>query len=143
MAPDRIRLLAPLSGVIVPLDNVPDPVFSERLVGDGASIDPVSEDLLAPCDARVIQVHRAKHALTLDAEGIEIIIHIGLDTVELEGEGFTSHVKAGDRVQHGDKLITFDADLVARRARSLLTQVLVANADRVATLEARSGMVTA
>ncbi len=135
--------MAPLSGVIVPLDEVPDPVFAERLVGDGVSIDPVSQDLLAPCDASVIQVHRASHALTLDANGIEIVVHIGLDTVELRGEGFTPLVKAGDRVRQGDKLITFDADLVASKARSLLTQVLVANMDAVRSITPRTGAVTA
>ncbi len=138
-----LKLMAPLSGVIVPLENVPDAVFAERLVGDGASIDPVSQDLLSPCDARVIQVHRAKHALTLDANGTEIVIHIGLDTVELKGDGFTTHVKAGDQVRQGDKLISFDADRVATRARSLLTQVLVANMETVTSIETRSGRVTA
>jgi len=135
--------MAPLSGVVVPLEKVPDPVFAERLVGDGASIDPTSDELLAPCDGRVIQVHRAMHALTLDADGTEIVIHIGLDTVELKGNGFTAHVKAGDEVKTGDKLITFDADFVATRARSLLTQVLVANSENVASISARAGMVTA
>lgn len=138
-----MQIIAPLSGVIVALDKVPDPVFAERLVGDGASIDPVSQDVLAPCDATVIQVHRAGHALTLDANGIEIMIHVGLDTVELKGEGFTPHVKAGDKVRQGDKLITFDADLVARQARSLLTQVLVANMDAVHSIVPRSGLLTA
>ncbi|MEO8576512.1 MAG: glucose PTS transporter subunit IIA, partial [Gemmatimonadales bacterium] len=135
--------MAPLSGVIVPLENVPDPVFADRLVGDGASIDPTSDKLLAPCDGRVIQVHRAMHALTLDADGTEIVIHIGLDTVELKGSGFTAHVKAGDQVKTGDTLIAFDADFVATRARSLLTQVLVANVESVASIGARSGKVTA
>ncbi|MEO5903856.1 MAG: glucose PTS transporter subunit IIA, partial [Gemmatimonadaceae bacterium] len=143
MASSTLRIMTPLSGVIVPLDKVPDPVFAERLVGDGVSIDPVSQDVLSPCDARVIQVHRAGHALTLDVNGIEIMIHVGLDTVELKGEGFTSRVKAGDKVRQGDKLITFDADLVARRARSLLTQVLIANMDAVRSITPRSGMVTA
>jgi multiphosphoryl transfer protein len=143
MTESTLTLMAPLSGVIVPLDKVPDPVFAERLVGDGASIDPVSSDLLAPCDAMVIQVHRAMHALTLDANGTELIIHIGLDTVELNGAGFTAHVKAGDHVRRGDKLISFDADLVATRARSLLTQILVATSDNVAGIEIGSGMVVA
>ena len=138
-----LTLMAPLSGVIVPLEQVPDAVFAERLVGDGISIDPVSQDLLAPCDAKVIQVHRARHALTLDADGSEIVIHIGLDTVELKGDGFTAHVKAGDVVRRGDRLISFDADLVATRARSLLTQVLIANAENVASIGARSGTVEA
>jgi phosphoenolpyruvate-protein phosphotransferase len=139
----KLTLMAPLSGVIVPLEQVPDAVFAGRLVGDGISIDPVSQDLLAPCDAKVIQVHRARHALTLDADGSEIVIHIGLDTVELKGDGFTAHVKAGDVVRRGDRLISFDADLVATRARSLLTQVLIANAENVASIGARSGTVEA
>ena len=135
--------MAPLSGVMVPLETVPDPVFAQRLVGDGVSIDPTSDELLAPCGGRVIQVHRAMHALTLDSDGIEVVIHIGLDTVELKGNGFIAHVKAGDTVKTGDKLITFDADFVATRARSLLTQVLVANGEGVGSIDVRSGMVTA
>ena len=135
--------MAPLSGVIVSLDDVPDPVFSERLVGDGASIDPVSQDVLAPCDARVIQVHRAAHAVTLDANGVELVIHVGLDTVELNGQGFTPHVKAGELVRQGAPLITFDADFVATHARSLLTEILVANPEAVASIEVRKGNVTA
>lgn len=139
----QITLKAPLSGVVVPLDQVPDPVFSQRLVGDGISIDPTSSQLLAPCDARVIQVHRARHALTLAADAIEIIVHIGLDTVALNGDGFTVHVAEGDDVRTGDPLITFDPDLVARRARSLLTQILISNASHGIALKAAEGKVRA
>src|SRR5687768_1864575 len=110
MATETLTLLAPLSGVIVPLDRVPDPVFAQRLVGDGISIDPLSQRLLAPCDARIVQVHRAGHALTLSASGLEIVIHIGLDTVLLKGKGFEPIVKAGDLVHACDPLISFDAD---------------------------------
>src|SRR5690349_7050268 len=106
----RLVLLAPLSGPIVALGDVPDPVFAQRLVGDGASIDPETNRLLAPCDGRVLQVHRAGHAVTLaTAEGVEVMIHIGLDTVELKGEGFLPRVKAGDAVRAGDVLIEFAA----------------------------------
>ena len=93
---DVLRLVAPLSGVLVPLTDVPDPVFAQKLVGDGISIDPLSAELLAPCDGRVVQVHRAAHALTIAAAGLEIMIHIGLDTVNLKGQGFTARVRAGD-----------------------------------------------
>ena len=136
-------IMAPLSGIIVPLDEVPDPAFAQRMVGDGASIDPLSDRLLAPCDGEVLQVHRARHAVTLSARGLEIIIHVGLDTVLLNGDGFTALVKAGDTVRTGDALLTFDADLVARRARSLLTQVLVSNMENVASIEPSKGHVTA
>lgn len=140
---DVLTLLAPLSGVVVPLDQVPDQTFAGRLVGDGISVDPLSDELVAPCDGRILTVHRAAHALTLEARGLEIMIHIGLDTVTLKGEGFTPLVKAGDAVRTGDPLIRFDADLVARRAPSLLTQVLVTNMEKVAGLDAGEGTVRA
>jgi phosphocarrier protein FPr len=138
-----LTLLAPVTGIVVPLDEVPDPVFAQRLAGDGVSIDPLGEEVVAPCDAVVLQVHRAGHAVTLDANGLEIVIHVGLDTVQLRGEGFRPLVRTGDRVRTGDPLLRFDADVVARRARSLLTEVVVSNMDRVAGLRPRSGTVTA
>lgn len=136
-----VTLLAPLSGVIVPLEQVPDPAFAQRLAGDGVALDPLDQRLLAPCDARVLHVHRAGHALTLSASGLEILIHVGLDTVALNGKGFEPRVKAGDQVHAGDLLLTFDADYVARHARSLITPVLVLSMDRVAGLQSRSGRV--
>jgi phosphoenolpyruvate-protein phosphotransferase len=140
---EPLIIVAPLSGIIVPLERVPDPAFAERLVGDGVSIDPMSDRVLAPCDARVLQVHRAHHAVTLSARGLEIIIHVGLDTVMLNGEGFTALAKGGDMVRTGDPLLSFDADLVARRARSLLTQIIVANVENVARIEPSEGFVRA
>ena len=138
-----LTLVAPVSGVVVPLDQVPDPVFAQRLAGDGIAIDPLSDEIVAPCEADVRQVHRAGHAVTLDAAGLEIVIHVGLDTVQLKGEGFRPLVKAGDRVRAGEPLLRFDADSVARRARSLLTEVVITNMDRVAALRPRSGTVVA
>lgn len=136
-------LKAPLDGVLVSLDEVPDPVFAQRLVGDGVSIEPLSQELRAPCDARVLQVHRAGHALTLTRDGIDIMIHIGLDTVNLNGAGFQAKVNAGDHVRAGDVLIVFDADRVAARAKSLVTQMVITNIERVAALRPRTGRVSA
>jgi phosphocarrier protein FPr len=141
-APGSITLLAPLSGAVVPLDQVPDPAFTRRLAGDGVALEPLDQRLVAPCDARVLQVHRAGHALTLSAAGLEILIHVGLDTVVLNGKGFEPKVKAGDDVRAGDLLLTFEADYIATHARSLLTPVLVTNLERVTALEASSGRVT-
>jgi phosphocarrier protein FPr len=140
-APERgtVALLAPISGVVVPLDRVPDAAFAQRLAGDGVAIDPLDQRLVAPCDGRVLQVHRARHALTLSASGLEILIHVGLDTVGLGGQGFTPNVKAGDEVRAGDLLMTIDADLLVTRARSLVTPVLVTNMDRVASLQPQAG----
>ncbi|MGH7519478.1 MAG: phosphoenolpyruvate--protein phosphotransferase [Gemmatimonadales bacterium] len=137
-----VTLLAPLSGVVVPLDQVPDPAFAQRLAGDGVALEPLDQRLVAPCDARVLHVHRGGHALTLSASGLEILIHVGLDTVQLNGKGFDPCVKAGDDVRAGDLLLTFDADYVATHARSLITPVLVTNMEHVGALQRRAGRVT-
>jgi phosphocarrier protein FPr len=138
-----LKLLAPVTGIVVPLDTVPDPVFAQRLVGDGVAIDPLAQQLVAPCTARVLQVHRAGHALTLSTSGLEILIHVGLDTVKLKGEGFSSSVQAGDEVRAGDPLMTFDADFIATHAVSLLSPMLITSMDQVASIQPRDGRVVA
>ena len=140
----HLDLLAPLSGFIVPLEAVPDPVFAQKMVGNGISIDPISSDLLAPLGGVVSQLHPAHHALTITSdEGVEVLIHIGLDTVMLKGEGFSPKVRLGDRVEAGQLLIAFDPILVGRKARSLLTQVIITNGERIASMAPASGMVVA
>lgn len=142
--PETLILTAPLSGVIYLLERVPDPVFAQKLVGDGISIDPTDSCLLAPCAGEVVHVHPASHALTLRTkEGIEVLMHIGIDTVTLNGTGFTPKVKAGDRVESGARLIEFDLDEVATHAKSLLTQIIIANGDAVTGMERASGTVKA
>jgi phosphocarrier protein FPr len=144
MALTIIELRAPLDGVVLPLEQVPDPVFAQKMVGDGLSIDPLNQVLTAPCDGTVTQVHRAGHAVTITtAEGIEVMMHIGLDTVKLKGEGFSPEVEEGQAVTAGDTLIGFDADFLATNAKSLLTQIVVTNAERLARIEPASGNVRA
>jgi phosphocarrier protein FPr len=140
----RLALTAPLSGPLVPLERVPDPVFAQKMVGEGISIDPLDQCLRAPCDGQIVQLHAAGHAVTVATpQGIEVLMHIGLDTVGLKGSGFNPKVKAGDLVRTGDALIDFDADYVATHAKSLLTQIVVTNSERVASFAPRSGVVTA
>ena len=119
-------LLAPLAGWSTPLDEIPDPVFAGRMLGDGLAVDPTGNVLHAPCDGEIIALPQSRHAVTLRGDsGAEILMHIGIDTVGLGGEGFQAHVQAGQRVAAGERLITFDLDLIARRAKSLLTPILV------------------
>ena len=119
-------LLSPLPGWSTPLDEVPDPVFSARMLGDGLAVDPIGGTLHAPCDGEIIALPESMHAVTLrGAGGAEILMHIGVDTVGLGGKGFEAHVQVGRSVTAGERLITFDLDLIARRARSLLTPILV------------------
>jgi multiphosphoryl transfer protein len=140
----RIRIVSPLSGQVWPLERVPDPVFAQKMVGDGLSIDPVDAILLAACGGEIISVHPAGHAVTLRTpEGLELIMHVGIDTVKLKGQGFAPRVKPGDKVKTGTPLIQFDLDFLATNAKSLLTQIVVANSDRVTSWERASGFVTA
>ncbi|KAK48336.1 PTS mannose transporter subunit IIC [Caballeronia jiangsuensis] len=141
----RIELMAPLSGVMVQLDTVPDPVFAQKMVGDGVSIDPTSDELLAPLPGTITQLHRAAHAVTVTGEnGLQVLIHIGLDTVMLRGEGFTPLVKEGDSVTTGQPLIRFDPLIVGARAVSLLTQMVIANGEELVTrYMPATGLVTA
>src|SRR6185437_15691407 len=119
-------LVAPLAGWSTPLAEVPDPVFSGRILGAGLAIDPTGSTLHAVCDGEIIAFPESRHALTLRTEaGAEILVHIGIDTVGLAGEGFEAHVNLGQRVTAGQRLVTFDLDLLARRAKSLLTPILV------------------
>ena len=140
----RLKVLSPLSGQVWPLERIPDPVFAQKMVGDGLSIDPSDAILVAACDAKVVSIHAAGHAVTLlTAEGLELLMHVGIDTVALKGEGFRPRVKAGDQVKARDPLIEFDLDFLATHAKSLLTQVVVTNSDRVKSWERASGLVSA
>jgi phosphoenolpyruvate-protein phosphotransferase len=140
----RLDLKAPLTGVLVPIEQVPDPVFAQKMVGEGVSIDPLSDRLLAPCDGEVSHVHPASHAVTIRTLGdLEVLLHIGLDTLKMRGEGFDAKVKVGDQVRTGDELISFDLDKVATSAKSLLTQMVITNPDLLTSFTPRMGLVTA
>ncbi|HEY3815143.1 MAG TPA: phosphoenolpyruvate--protein phosphotransferase [Caulobacteraceae bacterium] len=140
----ELTLIAPLSGWVAPLDEAPDPVFAERMMGDGVLIDPTSAVLCAPCDGEVVAVHHTRHAATIRAaNGVEILMHIGLETVALKGEGFTVHVKDGQAVRAGDPLIGFDLDYLALNAASLVTPIILANSDAFAVVRRAEGAVEA
>lgn len=137
---DKVIVKAPLSGVIYPIEQVPDPVFSQKMVGDGISIDPINNTLVAPFAGRVSQLHSACHAITIThALNLEVMMHIGIDTVALKGKGFTVHVDEGQQVVLGDELISFDIDLIATSAKSLLTQVILTNGELVAGVDKATG----
>ena len=121
-------LRAPLDGWATPLGDVPDPVFAQAMLGDGVAIDPTGSALHAPCDAVVVGVHAAGHAVTLRAAGgLEILLHVGLETVALGGEGFDVYVVEGQKVGAGDRLIGLDLDVLAARAASLISPLVITN----------------
>jgi phosphoenolpyruvate-protein phosphotransferase len=133
-----IEIAAPLDGWLVPLAEVPDPVFAGGLAGDGVAIDPVSDTLRAPCAGTVRLMRGGRHALTLATAAGDLLLHVGIDTVALKGKGFELLVADGAAVQPGDRLLRFDLDLVARAAPSLVTPVLLTGA-AVGAISARRG----
>ncbi|MBR8152607.1 phosphoenolpyruvate--protein phosphotransferase [Burkholderia vietnamiensis] len=143
-AQDQIVLLAPLSGPIVALADVPDPVFAGGMFGDGIGIDPLAGRLVAPCAGVVSHLARTGHAVTITTpQGAQVLLHIGIDTVELNGQGFTARVEDGAHVAPGDLLIEFDQDVVARSAHSLVSVIAIANSDAFDVVERASGFATA
>lgn len=123
---EGLTLLAPFDGIAMPLQAVADPVFAGLVLGDGLAIEPLSATLLAPCDGVLSHLARSAHALTLTApNGAELLLHIGIDTVQLQGQGFNALVQQGDAVSRGQPLIVVDLDWVARRAPSLQTMLVV------------------
>jgi len=140
--PRQLQLHAPLSGVLMPLDLVPDPVFASRVIGDGVCIDPTSNSLCAPLAGVVSNVQASGHAISItDENGVQVLMHIGLDTVNLAGKGFTRLVEEGQQVDVGQALIEFDVDFVALNARSLLTLMLVVSGEPFTWLTPPSGLV--
>jgi phosphocarrier protein FPr/phosphocarrier protein len=126
-----LEILSPFAGWCAPLDEVPDGAFAQRMLGEGVALDPTDSEVRAPCDGEVISIAAARHAVALRATGgAELLIHVGIDTVALGGEGFELHVRKGDRVRAGDLLLNFDLDLLARKAPSLMTPVIVTNGER-------------
>lgn len=130
-----MKIIAPLSGLKIDLAQVPDPVFAQKMVGDGAAIDPTDQILRSPIDGKVVQLHASHHAITIAASnGQEVLMHIGIDTVKLKGQGFTPKVRQGETVKAGQPLIEFDADFIAQQAKSLITMILVPNAEKLTLL---------
>ena len=139
MTDSAVTLHAPLRGWCAPLDETPDEVFAQRLLGDGVAIDPTGDTLHAPCDGEVISVAASKHAVAVRAEnGAEILMHVGIDTVALAGKGFEALVQQGARVKRGQPLLKFDLDVLAQGAKSLITPILMTNGDRFTVANVRA-----
>jgi len=127
---NELTLSAPLNGPVLALSSVPDDVFASGAMGDGIAIDPLNDCLHAPCDGVIIHVARTGHALTIRADnGAEVLLHIGIDTVELNGEGFALLVKEGARVRNGQALVRFDLDRIARQCKSLISLIILTNGE--------------
>lgn len=139
------EILSPVAGNVIDLKDVPDPTFAEGILGLGAAVEPSEGKVTAPADATVETLFETHHAIGLKLEnGAELLIHIGINTVELNGEGFTAHVSEGDSVKKGQTLITFDKELITSKEYKTVTPVIVTNPDDFAAVNRKAdGHITA
>jgi phosphotransferase system HPr (HPr) family protein len=121
-----IDLYPPIIGMMLDITQVPDQVFAEKLVGDGVAIDPLSNKIYAPVNGIIKSVHPSRHSIIIAADaGFDILIHIGLETVSLGGDGFNIHIGDGDWIRQGDVIGEFDLDYIAQCAKTLITPIVL------------------
>lgn len=129
-----------MKGECVPLSRVPDPTFADGLLGKGVAIIPADGNVYAPADGEVTMAFQTGHAVAMTtADGIEVLVHIGLETVSLEGKPFTMHVVDGQKVSKGDLMIEADLDAIRAAGREIITPVVVCNADAFSEVETLAG----
>ncbi|MFC7320239.1 glucose-specific PTS transporter subunit IIBC [Halobacillus campisalis] len=128
VAEGDLEFVSPIKGKVLPITEVPDQVFSGKMMGDGFAIEPIDGKIVSPINGKVLNVFPTKHAIGLQADnGMEILIHIGIDTVKLKGEGFTSYVEEGSEVKQGQTLMEVDLDYVSKNATSIITPIIFTN----------------
>ncbi|WP_238906493.1 PTS glucose transporter subunit IIA [Clostridium sp. YIM B02506] len=122
---------APISGKCIPLEEVKDEVFSSKMIGDGIAIDSIGDIVYAPADGTIATIVNSKHAVGMQLNnGVEILIHVGLETVELKGEGFTLLVNVDDKVKEGTPLIKIDRAFIESKGMSLVTPVIIIESEK-------------
>ncbi len=128
MKKNKVQVFSPLNGQVLPLEQVPDPVFSQKMMGEGVAIMPTGGDVVAPVDGTVVLISNTKHAIGIRTkDDTEVLIHVGLETVTLKGEGFTVFVNEGDVVSVGQKLMAVDWDFIKDKVPSIITPVVITN----------------
>lgn len=132
----EIKIYAPLSGEVVAISEVRDEVFSKKMLGEGVAIIPSSGKLYAPADGTLVSVFKTKHAYTiLTDDGLELLIHCGLDTVELAGEGFTVYKNSGDRIRTGELIAEMDLERILAHRKETITPIVITNSDQITNLQ--------
>mgnify|MGYP000984419551 CR=1 FL=1 len=138
----EIELTSPITGDIIPLEEVSDPVFAEKMMGDGIAIEPSEGKVLSPIDGKIATIFPTNHAIGLvNKEGLEILIHIGLDTVELKGDGFIRVAEEGQNVKKGDLLMEVDLEKLKESGKPTITPIIITNMDKVDKIEKNAGKV--
>jgi len=130
------KVLSPVDGQVIDISEVPDEVFSQKMVGDGVAVKPVGDIFCAPIDGVVSKIFSTNHAFSIKSDkDLEIMVHIGLETVALEGKGFERLINEGDRVKAGDPVIKADLSYIAEHAKDTITPVIVSDESDVKNIE--------
>ncbi|MFS0784527.1 PTS glucose transporter subunit IIA [Bacillus sp. 1P06AnD] len=125
---EKLHIYTPVNGKVIAIEDVDDPVFSGKMMGEGIAVMPSGGDIYAPADGTVVQVAPTKHAIGIQTEdGTELLIHVGLETVSLKGEGFSVAVQAGEKVKVGDLLMKVDWDYIRAHAKSTIIPLVITN----------------
>ncbi|CAL4318595.1 PTS system glucose-specific EIIA component [Buchnera aphidicola (Neophyllaphis podocarpi)] len=141
---NTIEIIAPISGNVIDLNEVPDDVFAKKIVGDGVAINPTGNLIVSPVNGIIGKIFDSMHAFSIESdEGIELFVHFGIDTIELKGEGFSKLAKEKQKVKIGDPIIKLYLNLIRRKAKSILTPVIISNMDKIKKIKKFSGLVNA
>ncbi|MDT8716401.1 PTS glucose transporter subunit IIA [Clostridium sp. 19966] len=131
----QVKLLLPIDGEVLALTEVNDYLFNKKIMGDGAAIRPKGNFVYSPVDGEITLVYDAKHAIGIKTEdNLQLLIHVGIDSVKLEGRGFASYVKVGEKVKAGDKILFFDREFVEMQA-STVTPLVITNSEIIETID--------
>lgn len=131
----NIKLFMPVKGKVKPLSDVNDYLFNKKIMGEGVAILPEDDFIYSPVDGEIVLVYESKHAIAIKTEeGLGILIHVGIDSVKLQGRGFASYVKVGDKVKAGDKILFFDREFVELKA-SIMTPLVITNSEVIEKIE--------
>ena len=140
---EPITIYCPLRGKVIALGEIPDQVFSTGVLGNGFGIEPVDETIYAPFNGTIVQVSDTKHALgILSKDEIELLIHVGMDTVDMNGKGFEIFVKEGDEVVMGQPLMKFNIDLIKKAGYLATTAIIVTNSSEFSNIALETGNIS-
>jgi PTS system glucose-specific IIA component len=140
----EVYIVSPVSGKLMDITEVPDEVFSSKMVGDGIAIEPDNGLVLAPCSGEIVQIFNTNHAVAIKTkEGLEVLIHLGIDTVKLKGEGFKRIAEVGAKVKEGDVLIEMDIEKIKSLGKSTITPVIITNSEVIEEINKQRGTVEA
>ncbi len=144
LQPREIDIIAPITGKAMSIAKVPDLVFAQKMVGDGLAIEPTDGRVVSPCKGRVIQIFPTNHAIGIETkQGFDLLIHLGIDTVELKGKGFERLVEEGQDVDTGTPLIRMNLDVITAEGKSTITPVIITTMDKIASMDITTGGVRA